>query len=434
MNHMSANLPQEAKERSLWVETAVAAPSCDSLEAALHTDVLVIGAGYTGLSSALHLAELGVSVVLLEAADIGYGGSGRSAGLVNAGIWKNPGHVTKYLGVEAGDRFNLALRDSPARVFDLVERFNMQCAARRCGTLHVAHSAGGMSYLEDRYQQLHDIGAAVELVDGPRCREMSGSPGYRHGAILDPNAGTIQPLGYVREMARVAIAQGVSLFQRSAIKTLQREDDVWLATTDRGKVHASQVIIATNAYADANCAGVRESTLPVNISHCATPPLPDDLLAGILPGGQAMWDTHRLLTSSRIDADGRLVMSYPGQLQKGQRALRQAFAMRKRNYLFPQLKGIPWEYGWSGRIGVTTYNILRVQLLAPGLFAPAGYNGRGIATGTVIGKHLAQTIASDNRADFPFPIEALYRERWRRPRAAFYDYGTLALQFINNRW
>ena len=88
---MAEKLPQEANERSLWVETAVAVPSCDTLDDALRADVLVIGAGFTGLSSALHLAEQGVSVILLEAACIGYGGSGRNAGLVNAGIWKNPG-------------------------------------------------------------------------------------------------------------------------------------------------------------------------------------------------------------------------------------------------------------------------------------------------------------------------------------------------------
>jgi glycine/D-amino acid oxidase-like deaminating enzyme len=431
---MAENLPQELQEKSLWVETAVAAPPCETLEADLHTEVLVIGAGFTGLSSALHLVEQGVSVVLLEAGCIGYGGSGRNAGLVNAGVWKTPGHVTRHLGVGAAERFNLALRDSPAMVFDLVDRFQMQCDARRCGTLHVAHNAGGMSYLEDRCQQLQSLGAAVELVDGPRCREMSGSPKYRYGAILDPDAGTIQPLGYAREMARAAITQGASVYQRSPVKSLTRQGDCWLATTEHGQVSADQVIIATNAYADAGSVGVGESIVPVSIFQCATAPLADDLRASILAEGQGMWDTHSLLTSSRIDVAGRLVMSYPGQLQKGQGSLRQAWATRKRDYLFPQLKGIPWEYWWTGRVGVTTNNILRVQLLAPGLFAPAGYNGRGIGTGTVIGKLLAQTIASGNRGDFPFPIEALYREKWQQARAAYYDYATLALQFVDKRW
>jgi glycine/D-amino acid oxidase-like deaminating enzyme len=431
---MAESLPQDSNEQSLWVETAIAPPSCEILHEKLQTDVLVVGAGFTGLSSALHLAEKGVSVVLLEAGSIGYGGSGRNAGLVNAGLWKNPEEVSKQLGVEAAGRLNQALRDSPALVFDLVERFGMQCQAQRCGTVHIAHSKAGMSYLEDRCRQLQDLGAGVELIDGARSAEVSGSTEYRHGGILDPYAGTIQPLGYVRELARAAIAEGVSLFRQSALKTLKRQDDRWLVTTQNGQVSADQVIIATNAYADANSANVHESTVPVHIFQCATPPLPAHLAASIIPRREGLWDTHTLLTSSRIDADGRLVMSFPGHLPVGQRALRQAWATRKRNRLFPALRGVPWEYYWSGRVGVTSGKILRVQLLAPGLFAPAGFNGRGIGTGSVMGKHLAETIVSGNRGDFPFPIEALYREKWRRSRATYYDYGTLALQFIDNRW
>jgi glycine/D-amino acid oxidase-like deaminating enzyme len=431
---MSDSLPQDADENSLWGASAIAAPPAAQLCENLRADVLVVGAGYTGLSTALHLAEKGCEVVLLEAGSAGFGGSGRNAGLVNAGIWKDPAHVRKILGEAAAERFNRALRDTPALVFELVERFGMDCQARKCGTVHIAHSAGGMSYLEDRCRQLREIGARVELIDGERSRAISGSPVYRHGGILHPGAGTIQPLSYARSLAAAAVAQGVALFQQSAVETLARAGDRWLATTAHGQVSADQVVIATNAYADGASAGVRESTLPVYIFQCATQPLPGEIAASVIPGRQGLWDTHLLLTSSRIDQQGRLVMSSPGRLRSGQRALRQNWMTRQRDRLYPQLRGIRWAYHWSGCIGVTSTSLLRVQSSAPGLFAPAGYNGRGIGTGTAMGKYLAELVESGKRDDFPFPIETLYREKWRAMRSAYYDYGSLALQFCGNRF
>ena len=430
---MSDHLPQDAGEKSLWGATANVNPVNHQLEESLQADVLVVGGGYTGLSSALHLAEQGVSVVLLEARSIGFGGSGRNAGLVNSGVWQDPQHVNQELGEAAGERFNLALRDSPALVFELVRRFGMSCDANQEGTVNIAHSRSGMAYLEARCRQMQALGSTLELIDGTRSGAISASPVYRHGGILDQQAGTIHPLNYARALAKAALDQGARLFQKSGIESLSRQNDRWLATTSKGEVLADQVIIATNAYADKNSEKVKESTLPVFIFQCATEPLAEDVAASIIPQRQGLWDTQTLMTSSRIDSGGRLVMSSAGRLQGMQRAIREKWMARTRDRLFPQARGSSWEFLWSGQIGVTTSKILRVQLLAPGVFAPAGYNGRGIGPGTVIGKHLADTIVSGNRDDFPFPIEALYHEKWSPARAAYYSYGTLALQFVDRR-
>ena len=430
---MPDHLPQDTAESSLWGATAIANPVKQQLQESLRADVLIVGGGYTGLSSALHLAEQGVSVILLEAKSIGFGGSGRNAGLVNAGVWQNPDHVRKQLGEEAGNRFSLALRDSPALVSDLVERYDMSCDLQQTGTVHIAHNAVAMKYLEDRCQQLQGLGAAVELIDGDTARAISASPVYRHGGIHDPGAATIHPLNYARSLAQASLGLGARLFQESAIETLTRQNDRWLATTGSGEVSAEQVIIATNAYADNNSQQVQASTVPVFIFHCATEPLAADIAASIIPQRHGLWDTQTLLTSSRIDASGRLVMSSAGRLQGFQRAIRENWMTRTRDWLYPQTRGTDWEYQWSGQIGVTSSKILRVQLLAPGVFAPAGYNGRGIGPGSVIGKHLADTIVSGNRDDFPFPVEALNREKRRGMRAAYYSYGTLALQLIQRR-
>ena len=430
---MPEHLPQDAGENSLWAATAIPNPVSEQLQEKLQADVLVVGGGYTGLSTALHLAEHGVAVVLLEARSIGFGGSGRNAGLVNAGVWKNPEYVVSKIGAAAGEKFNLALRDSPRLVFDLVERFGMQCDADRSGTINIAHGASAMRYLEDRCRQLQELGAEVELIDGEHSHRLSASPVYRHGGILDRSAGTIHPLNYVRSLAKAALVCGARIYQESAIESLSRQDNRWLAVTANGQVAAQQVVLATNAYADKNSQGVRESIVPVFIFQCATAPLEPALAAGITPERHGLWDTQTLMTSSRIDRSGRLVMSSAGRLRGPQRGIRVGWMTRTRNRLFPQARAARWEYLWSGRVGVTSSKILRVQLLAPGVFAPAGYNGRGVGPGTVIGKHLADTIVSGNRDGFPFPIETLYREKWSALRAGYYDYGTLALQFVDRR-
>ncbi len=430
MNH---NLPQETGEKSLWADSAIDNPVSATLQESLQADVLVVGGGYSGLSSALHLAEMGVSVVLLEARNVGYGGSGRSAGLVNAGVWKTPDYVIKQIGQEAGDRFNLALHDSPGVVFDLVQRCHINCNADQAGTVNIAHKASAMPYLEDRCEQMRKLGSAVRMIDGDEARSISGSPVYCHGGILDPNAGTIQPLSYVRGLANTAAELGAKIYQQSPLLKLSRDRNRWLAETEAGQVFADQVILATNAYADENSEGVRESTLPVYIFHCATDPLPDSIAETIVPQRHGIWDTQLLMTSSRIDTAGRLVMSGVGSLQGVFSFLRRDWMTRSRDRLYPQAKGIPWSYRWTGQVGMTSTKLLRIQCLASGVFAPAGYNGRGIGPGTVIGKHLAQMLVSGNRDEFPFPIEDLHREAWRGPRSAYYKYGTLALQFIDRR-
>jgi len=430
MNH---NLPQEPGELSLWADSTIDNPVSVRLQESLRADVLVVGGGYSGLSTALHLAEQGVSVVLLEARQVGYGGSGRSAGLVNAGVWKTPDYVVKQLGQEVGERFNMALHDSPNVVFDLVRRHQIECNADQAGTVNIAHKAAAMRYLEDRCEQMRKLGSSVQMIDGKETQSLSGSPVYYHGGILDPNAGTIQPLSYVRGLAIAAVGLGAMIYQQSSLLKLTRDGNRWLAKTESGQVLADQVVLATNAYADQNSEAVRESTLPVYIFHCATDPLPDSIAETIVPQRHGIWDTQVLMTSSRVDTAGRLVMSGVGSLQGTFGGLRRDWMTRTRERLFPQSKGIPWSYQWTGQVGMTSTRLLRIQRLAPGVFAPAGYNGRGIGPGTVIGKCLAEMLVSGNRDGFPFPIEDLQRETWRIPRSAYYKYGTLALQLIDRR-
>jgi len=426
-------LPQDSGELSIWADTEVPDLETPALEGSHQVDVLVVGGGFTGLSCALHLAEQGTSVMLFEAKNFGFGGSGRNAGLVNAGVWQTPEYVEQQLGKAAGERFNFALRDSPELVFGLIQKYQIDCDAQRKGTINIAHRASALDYLGNRCQQMQSRGSGVVLLDAAQSESLSGSPLYCHGGILDPNAGTIQPLNYARGLARAAIDQGAQLFQQVPLRSLQRVGSQWQAKTRDALVTADQVIIATNAYSDEHCVGVQQSTLPMFIFHCATRPLDAEVAQGIIPQGHGIWDTRLLLTSSRIDSRNRLVMSSAGSLHGFPNKLRQDWMKRLRDRLYPQTRGVEWSYHWSGQVGLTSNKLLRVQELAPGLIAPAGYNGRGIGPGTVIGAQLADMLITNNRKDFPFPIQPLKREAWRVARAACYEYGTLALQLIDRR-
>jgi len=426
-------LPQDFGEHTIWADTEVPDLETPGLDGSHQVDVLVVGGGLTGLSCALHLAEQGTSVMLLEAKNFGFGGSGRNAGLVNAGVWQTPEYVEQQLGKAAGERFNLALRDSPERVFELIKKYAIDCDAERTGTINIAHKASALDYLESRCRQIQDRGSEVELLDAAQSESLSGSPLYCHGGILDPNAGTIQPLNYARGLARAATEQGAKLFQQVPLRSLERAGGQWQAKTRDAIVTAQNVIIATNAYADEHCADVKQSTVPMFIFHCATRPLDAEVAAGIVPQRHGIWDTRLLLTSSRIDSDNRLLMSSAGPLHGFQKLIRQDWMKRLRNRLYPQTRGVEWSYHWSGQVGLTSNKLLRIQELAPGLIAPAGFNGRGIGPGTVIGAQLANLLITNNRKDFPFPIQPLKREAWRVARAAYYEYGTLALQVVDQR-
>lgn len=171
---------------------------------------MVIGGGYTGLSTALHLAAEGTRVVVLEGKEVGFGGSGRNVGLVNAGLWVLPDEVPRVLGPLYGDRLLAALGEGPRIVFDLVARHGMACEATPAGTLHCAVGKAGYGQLEQRAEQWQRRGAPVQLLDARATAARTGSTAYT-GALLDRRAGTIQPLAYVRGLAHAAIGAGATL-------------------------------------------------------------------------------------------------------------------------------------------------------------------------------------------------------------------------------
>ncbi|MDE5458897.1 FAD-dependent oxidoreductase [Bradyrhizobium sp. CSA112] len=423
----------DPKSHGLWELTAPALADTGPLVGDAEVDVVVIGGGYTGLSSAIHLAEAGMRVGLLEASEIGFGGSGRNVGLVNPGMWIMPDTLAATLGSPFGERLIELLGRGPQKVFELIEKHGIECELERAGTLHCAVGRRGLQEIEMRAEQWQQRGARVVLLNAEETRRKIGGGNYT-SALLDERAGTIQPLAYVRGLARVALAAGAKIFTRSQVLTASDTGSRWRIGTAKGSVNAKWVIVATDAYGNGPWSQVRREQIHLPYFNFVTRPLSDHLRASILPERQGAWDTREVLSSFRLDRSGRLVFGSVGALERAGASVHRAWAVRSLRRLFPQLGDVEFEAGWFGMIGMTSDNLPRFHKLDRNVVAFSGYNGRGIAPGTVFGSVLASYVLGQvAEKDLPLPVAPVEERRFRAAREALYRAGAQLVHLIEAR-
>lgn len=413
---------------SLWDETAAEAEGAGRPLPEAPIDLAIVGGGFTGLSTALHAAEAGLSAHVIEAQRIGHGGSGRNVGLVNAGVWLPPAAVRTKLGDDTGRSFLARFGDGPRMVFDLIERHQIRCEATREGTIHVAHAPSGLRALEGRYRDWREMGAPVELLDRDAVTARTGSPAF-HGGLLDHRAGTVNPMGYVRGLARAADGAGAGISTGVRATRLAREESgLWRVETTAGPLRARAVVLGTNAYTDALWPGLQRSYTTIRYFQLATEPLGTDA-AHILPGRQGVWDTAPVMTSLRRDAAGRIMIGSMGRLMGdvgGGISLR--WAKKRIARLFPGLGPVRFEAAWDGEIAMTPDHLPRVHQLAEGLYTPIGYNGRGITTGTIFGAAITGLLTGRDPAALPLPLTDMAAVPSAPLMRRFYALGFAATQ------
>ena len=400
---------------SLWDTSAEENNYTNAFTYTENVDVAIVGGGFTGLSTALHCAERGLSVHVLEAKQIGYGGSGRNCGLVNAALWLPPQDVREQLGQTYGPRFIKQFGEGPEYVFSLIEKHQMRCEATRTGTIHAAHSPNGYRELQARAEEWHRLGEPVELIERDAIIELIGTDVF-HGGLLDHRAGTINPMGYCRGLARAALGAGAIVSTGVKATSLNKSEDGWLIVTDKGELRAKAVILGTNAYTDDLWPDLKKVFTMIHYFQLATTPLGDEA-SHILPGKQGLWDTGQIMFNYRRDAFDRLLIgsmgTIVGDVNKG---LSQRWARKQIKRIFPDLGDVEFEQAWHGQIAMTPDHLPRIYELDYNLYTPIGYNGRGITTGTVFGKAMAELLTGTDKKELPLPITALSTV----PSAPFY--------------
>ena len=391
---------------SLWTATTPASPPAPELLGEQRADVAIVGAGVLGLSLALHLAAASVRTVVVEARQVGFGASGRNTGFVVPSLVA--GHdlitITPLLGTDYAERLVRLAAESGDAVFETARRFGIAADAEQTGWLQPAHTPAKLALLERRVAIAQERGHAVALLDRAETGRLTGTRCYL-GALLDRSGGQLNPLAYVRGLARAATEQGAAVFGDSPVLRHRRDGGAWVLDTARGSVRADRVFFTTNALAGALLPSVSRSLIAAQPYQVATQPLNAATLARVLPDRQPVADLHRHTFAYRLSPDNRLVTGGIAMRNDAGAASRMAeYFLRRLHRYLPGLPPLRAAYAWRGVVATTRDFLPVVWEVEPGMLAPIGCNGRGVAMSTALGRALAAHVATG--APLPLPVVA----------------------------
>lgn len=386
-----------------WFATRNPAPVTMSFSEPARVDVAVVGAGITGLTAALRLAEKGASVAVLEAEEAGWGASGRNAGFVVPNFAKvDPDRVVEKLGPERGEKLIGMIGGAANAVFEVIRRYDIACDGRQAGWFQPAHTMAAFDGLKKRAEQWARRGKVVQVLDAGEIAAASGCRLYR-GAWMDPEGGTIHPVNYVTGLAQAAVTKRIALHPLSRVRRAERVNGAWQLTANGVTLTADKVLLCTNAYGGL-FGRLQRSLIPLTVHQLATAPLPESVRSRLLRPGQCLSDVRNDLFTYRLTADNRLISGGMAAIGWGA-AARMARHIAGRLTEMLDLTEVPQvDFIWSGRAAVTQDFLPKLHELAPGLIAGIGCNGRGIAMTTVLGPMLADFALGRPEADLPIPL------------------------------
>lgn len=391
MPHAAAPLNPAGHAKSWYLATAMSCPAFPPLKGEVRADVCVLGGGYTGLSAALHLAEAGLKVVLLEAARVGSGASGRNGGQLHTGQRRDQEFLEKAVGLDDARKLWDLAEEAKALVRERIARHAIPCDLKDGLILadhkpgYVAHSHAYARHLREAYG--YD---AIEPLSQEQVRALVGSPTY-YGGVLDRGGGHLHPLNFALGLARAAAAAGVQIHEGTRVVAVEDSGTVRVTTDGGAMVKADFLLECGNGLMDGLDRRVDSHVMPICNYVIATEPL-GERAKRVIANDAAVADSRFVVNYFRLSGDGRLLFgggeSYRRSLREDVPGFVRPFMLK----IFPDLADVRIDYGWGGVLGITLPRLPFVRRLSDRVLVSAGYCGQGVALAPLFGKILAEAV------------------------------------------
>lgn len=409
---------------SYYAATAHEQTDYPSLNGEVTVDVAVVGAGFTGVSSALHLAERGYKVALIEANRIGWGASGRNGGQLIDGM-VNIEKIEKRLGKDAAQKANEMGVECRNVVLRIIDQYKIDCDLK-FGYLDLALNQADIDYFHaeiERKQKLN-YPHAMTFVEKEQMRSVIGSDRYIAGLVNEAN-GHLHPLNLCIGEARAAADLGTQIFERSRVTKIRHGEKPRIET-EAGAINASKLVLAGNAYLGKAECNIASAVIPAGSYVIATERLSDELAAELLPKDMACCDQRVGLDYFRLSADKRMLFgglcNYSGRKPKSITAVLQPNMVRA----FPQLKNVKIDYEWGGDIAISMNRIPQFGRIKGNTYYAQGYSGHGVAPTHIAGQVMAEVISGDSER---FDVFAKINH-WKLPGGKLFANPALALGML----
>ena len=408
----------------LWQTDAALPDGVTSEAPPAEADVVVVGAGFTGLCAARAITRSPKHVVVIDAGKIGGGASSINGGMVNIGLKAPAPWMLKRFGDEIGRAFWEASLAAIDLVEEVVRRERIECHFTRNGAAKLGHRARDLvAFRRSAAWMRNTLNFDVDVVGPEEIASVVGSNRFR-AALVDSVGAGLHPAAYVYGLAAAVANAGAGLVEDAAVSRVERSGPGFEVTTVKGAIRAGEVLLATNGYTTPRPEPrLRRRVVPVGSYITVTEPLGRDLVDRLIPGDRMLWTARRLLNYFRRTPDHRILMGGRNNLSTGLNLGRSAeILQRTALYIFPELRDAAFTHAWGGRLGVT-FDLMPHIGKIDGVWYALGYGGHGVGVatyvGTEVGRLIAGTLDRSPFAEIPHPTRAYYRERaWFLPAAA----------------